>query len=248
MTQFKTTKTVLVGGAAALLLSACSTSDSSSSGGTVTTPDVSVTMGAASAAVQNRVSSLPGSAFAAVPTSGSATFTGTGVVTMVLSEADNQNFRAMGTSTVVVTFAEDNEERITGGLSNLMGAVGTEAEVNAAIEGDDLFAVGGAIELSRLNIYERETGLSNRFGVSYGGTLTAGGTDYVVAGRQEGGVDLADGTFDGNRFNGTFVAGTPGVRLRAIQIEDSSDTFATVTDGDAISVFEGSIGIYGENR
>ncbi|MEJ6397895.1 hypothetical protein [Yoonia sp. 208BN28-4] len=248
----KTVKTVGFGGIALLALTACSSSNDSGSDVTDVTPmSAFQTLGVNSATIQNRVSGLPGSAFDAVPASGSANFTGTGVVTMVLSETDDLNFRAIGDADVTVNFGngtDANSESISGGLSNLTAAVGTEAQVNAGSDDSTMLDVEGEIALSRLNIYTRaDDSLSNRFGVSYGGTLTADGTDYVVAGRQEGGEDVTGG-FDGNRFNGTFVRGTEGVRLRSIQIEDQSDTFATVGEGDTAVTYEGSIGIYGENR
>ncbi len=230
MTKVYSTKIIMCTGAAALLLSACGGSDIAPINDSPLR--AFQTLGDADQSMAARLSALPGSAFTAVPTGGSATFTGTGGVTMVLSSAADSHFRAIGDSSVAVDFGT---EAITGGLTNLVGLVGTQAEVNNATNPDTLATVTGSISLSGGDLYALRP---NRFGVSYGGTLNVDGTDYVVDGRAEGA-----------RFNGTRANPANGFPIKAVVITDQSDTFATSTAANApVTTYSGAIGIYGESK
>jgi hypothetical protein len=231
MTRYFSAKATLCAGVAAMGLSACGGSTSNTAT-IVDTPDNAFqTLGANAESLQSRVTNLPGAAFSAVPSTGTATFTGNGEVTMVLDAATDQQFRALGDASVTVNF---ETQAVTGGLTNLMGAVGSTAEVASGSDAANIVDVAGSVDLSNGDIFELRR---NRFGVDYAGTLTAGGTAYVLGSRALG------------EFNGTREDPANGFSIKAVEINDAETAFATVTNTDGTTTtFAGTVGLFGETR
>jgi hypothetical protein len=148
------------------------------------------------------IAGLAATRFDAIPTNGSASFTGSGAGIILLSEADERFVGLIGDARVVANFSTGT---FSGGLTNIEAAQlqGTETPSDPGIVATD---VTGRIALSGGSI------VNNQFNTNYAGSLGIDGVNYQVLG-------YADG-----RFLGTRVGVVDRSLIKALALVDEDGT------------------------
>lgn len=162
-------------------------------------------------------SALPGTAFDAVPTTGSATFRGTTFFGARDTTGGDAGFVLVGDTTATLNFAAP-DDGVTGTLDNFR-----------QLQRSDISSpVSGQITLRNGRIGDDRP---NSLSIGYGGQLRVEGTDFQVSGRMEG------------RMRGTRT--NPAEGQSTVRAISAADLDTMVTGGDVS--LQASITIIGEN-
>lgn len=143
---------------------------------------------------------IPGTAWSAVPTTGTATFNGFGIAAMVVDDAADDVYLLQGDAQMVFDFGNDD---ITGSMSDIVAADGNQM----------VYAVSGEVAFSNGDIGATQP---NDFTVDYAGDLGIAGTVYTLDGEMSG------------LLRGTRTNVTQRSPVRALSAS-SPETGATVT-------------------
>ncbi|MBB5722205.1 hypothetical protein FHS72_001829 [Loktanella ponticola] len=179
-----------------------------------------------------RIAKFSGTAFTAMPTSGSASFDGGASIFIdPVFETDPDDIALIGDVTLTANFGAGT---MTGAITNLAGL--TDISLNSA----DVLAVSGEVAIGdSLSIIgddedDNLTYRPNDWLADYTGDLTIDGDSYVVEG------------FLNGQFLGTRVNPTGGQSVVKAVVGFDSDGFATVNGG--VEEVDTYVEIFGENR
>lgn len=155
-------------------------------------------------AMNDRISGYAGTAFDAIPDTGSATFRGMGTAT--IDRDDSTRSDDINLVGFVRLDADFRDQELSGAMSEIQGYTGRNPSASKLFDANGRIVIGGrSSELERTN-----SGATNRWSADYRGTL----------GTPEGRI-VMDGELEG-RFRGTQLSnGGRDADIRAIMGSDS---------------------------
>lgn len=188
-----------------------------------------------------RIQDLSATAFAAVPTTGSATFEGYGNLYIDrVRDAQGDGLFAIGDATLVADF---DAGTLTGEVDNLVGATNVRLNNQNKVITSDVksLEVAGTIELGANESYigndaGTKTSRPNDWFTDYSGTFLANGETYVLDGE-------IDGQFYGTRVNNPNT----DFPIKAIAGGEELYSGSTATSQSDGTVFDSNLVIVAEN-